>query len=212
MKKVGIYGGSFDPIHQGHLAFAHEAIEQCGLDKVFFLVEPRPRRKQGVKALEHRHEMVQLAIQDEPKFGSILLGQQRFTPHETLPVLAERFKGAELHMLMGDDLLSHFAGADWPHFDELVRGMRFVIGLRHYSRAEVEHRMKIIQDTTGLKLRYRLFQGSLPEFSSSTLRASVRHGHKPRGISDAVYQYIRQEGLYAPGTSSEPSSAGSMSS
>jgi len=202
MKKVGIYGGSFDPVHKGHMAFAHQAIEQCGLDKVFFLVEPRPRRKQGVKALEHRAEMVQLAVAKDPKLGSIWLEQQRFTPHSTLPVLHQRFKGAELHMLMGDDLLSHFAGADWPNFDELVRDMRFVIGLRHYSRAEVEHRLDIIQQTTGLTLRYTLFQSSLPEFSSSTIRQSIKKGHKPRGLSPAVYDYIKQEGLYAGGTSS----------
>ncbi|MCA9332160.1 adenylyltransferase/cytidyltransferase family protein, partial [Candidatus Saccharibacteria bacterium] len=52
MKKVGIYAGSFDPIHKGHIALAEQAIQQCGQDKVFFMVEPRPRRKQGVKALE----------------------------------------------------------------------------------------------------------------------------------------------------------------
>src|SRR5687768_15392849 len=98
LKKVGIYAGTFDPVHEGHLAFAREAAAQYGLDKVFFLVEPNPRRKQGVKALEHRNEMVQLAIRSEKLFASILLEQHRFTVTETMPVLRSRFKNSELYM------------------------------------------------------------------------------------------------------------------
>lgn len=195
MKKVGIYSGTFDPVHDGHLAFAREALEQCGLDKVFFLVEPRPRRKQGVKSFEHRFHMVQLAIAHEPKFGTIMLEQQRFTATDTLPVLAERFKGAELHMLMGDDMLSHFA--DWPHVEELMRGVNFVIGLRHFDEKEVRRRVDIVQRTRGLAMRYELFQAPAAEYASTKLRAEIKRGRRPTGVSPEVMDYIQEQGLYA---------------
>ncbi|MBI1857228.1 adenylyltransferase/cytidyltransferase family protein [Candidatus Saccharibacteria bacterium] len=117
--RIGIYSGTFDPVHDGHIAFANAALKQCNLDKIFFLVEPRPRRKQGVKAFEHRTEMVRLAIKNEHSLGSIVLNQQRFTPADTLPLLTERFKGADLYMLIGDDMLDHLAG--WPHVECLLQ-------------------------------------------------------------------------------------------
>ncbi|HTE57584.1 MAG TPA: adenylyltransferase/cytidyltransferase family protein [Verrucomicrobiae bacterium] len=195
MKKVGIYFGTFDPIHEGHLALAAAAAQECDLEKVFFLIEPRPRRKQGVKALEHRSAMVRLAIKHEPRFGSILLEQQRFTPLDTLPLLMERFKGAELYLIMGDDTLSHFG--DWPHVEELMRQVRFIIGLRTHEKAEVERRLDTVQRTRALVMDYQILSTDLPACSSRAIRISVRRGHKPRDLPLVVYAYIKQEGLYA---------------
>lgn len=205
MKKIGIYSGTFDPVHEGHLAFARAAVEKCGLDKVFFLVEPRPRRKQGVKALEHRSEMVRLAVEHEPKFGSILLEQQRFTATDTLPVLQRRFAGAELHMLMGDDMLAHFA--EWPHVEELISGIRFVIGVRNLTAAEVKRRIGIVQKTRGgLTMSYQLFQAPAAGYSSSLIRRQIKSGKQPDGLSEQVFTYIRARGLYQPSESSSSSS------
>lgn len=202
MKRIGIYSGTFDPVHAGHLVFAHEALRQCGLDKVFFLVEPRPRRKQGVKALEHRVEMVKLAISNEPKFGSIALQQQRFTAVDTLPVLRERFKGAELFMLMGDDALAHFA--DWPHVEDLVAHIHFAIGLRHHDKYETERKIYIIQRTRGFAMNHTLFQAPEANFSSSKIRQAIKKGQSPKGVPEEVLNYARREGLYdARGSSSK---------
>lgn len=207
MKKVGIYFGTFDPIHEGHLALAAAAAKECGLEKVFFLIEPRPRRKQGVKALEHRSTMVRLAIKHEPRFGSILLEQQRFTPLDTLPLLMERFKGAELHLIMGDDTLSHFG--DWPHVEELIRQVRFIIGLRQYSKHEIEHRLDMVQRTRALAMNYQILTADLPAYSSSSIRTSIRRGRKPRGLPLVVYAYVQQVGLYV---SAESGSGSGISS
>lgn len=199
MKKVGIYSGTFDPVHEGHLAFAHEALKQCKLDKVYFLVEPRPRRKQGIKALEHRDEMVRLAIMDSPKLGNIMLGQQRFSSVDTLPVLQEMFKGAELHMLMGSDVLAHFA--DWPHVEALVDHIRFVIGIRDEAQNETEDKLKLIQSTRGITMRYKLFDAPSARLSSSLIRRSIKKGEVPDGLPDKVKQYIDQQGLYVSASS-----------
>lgn len=195
MKKVGIYPGTFDPIHMGHLALAKEAIKQNKLDKLFFLVEPRPRRKQGVKALEHRNEMVRLALQDEPLMGSIQLNQQRFTATETLPVLVKRFKDAEIIMLMGDDLLAHFA--EWSHVEMLIDQLRFSIGVRSSREAEIRQRLDIIQQTTGRRMRVTLFQAPLSRYSSRIIRHEIKKGNKPDGLPSRVRKYIDSERLYS---------------
>jgi len=200
MKRVGIYSGTFDPVHVGHITLAREALEQCGLDKVFFLVEPRPRRKQGVKALEHRYEMVKLAIKQDSNFGSILLNQQRFTAVGTLPVLQERFRGAELYMVMGDDMLGHFA--DWPHVEELVHELKFAIGIRRHTRAEILQKLSIIEQTRGFVMKYALFQSPQAEFSSSKIRHAIKNGNFPNGLTEEVSEYIGRQGLYSVAGSS----------
>lgn len=199
MKRIGIYSGTFDPVHKGHLTFARAALEKCSLDKVFFLVEPRPRRKQGVKAAQHREQMVRLAIRNKPRFGSIVLDQQRFTTHETLPVLAERFKGADLYMLMGDDWLDHFA--DWPYVEELVHGVRFIIGLKQRDKQVVQQKLAILEQTRGLRLRSQLLEVEKPEPSSGSIKQQLRSGQSTPELPSAVKEYIDEQGLYADSAS-----------
>ncbi len=194
MKRVGIFAGSFDPIHNGHVAFARQAIQECNLDKVFFLVEPQPRRKQGVRALEHRSKMVQIALKQETRMGSILLEQTRFTVAETLPILKTRFKGTELHLLFGDDVLKHLAG--WPDVEDLLRDVGFVIGIRSNSKANIQAMIKGLEKTRGISVDYSVFQSTAPDLSSTQIRLNLKRGHRPPGLSTPVFQYIQSNGLY----------------
>ena len=200
MKRVGIFAGSFDPVHEGHLAFAKQALEQGNLEKVFFLVEPRPRRKQGVKALEHRLQMVRLAIKNQSKFGLIVLEQVRFNVTETLPTLKELFKGAELRLLFGDDAVKHLA--QWPHIEDLVNDVHFIIGVRGHTIKDARSNLQALERTRNLRLKYILFESLKPQFSSSTIRLSIKQGHQPDGLPKTVLDYIQKQGLYVSGTSS----------
>lgn len=195
-KRVGIYSGTFDPVHDGHIAFAEAAIAEAHLDRVFFLVEPRPRRKQGVKAFEHRVAMVKLAIAKHPKLGVIMLEQSRFTVHETLPVLTARFKGAELSMLMGDDVLKHLTS--WPHVEELVSSVKIVIGLRENSTRVVAEQLKNLQNIRNFTPDLQVFRTNASEYNSTKIRRSLRYGREVSGLDPKVLQYIQREGLYTP--------------
>ena len=200
MKKIGIFSGTFDPIHKGHVMFAKEALEQIGLDKIFFLVEPSPRRKQGVKAFDHRVAMVNLALKPEPKLASIVLNHAQFSVLETLPALQARFKYNEIHFLMGDDMLNHFTDDQWPHIDEFVRAFRLIIGVRKSSAKNIEEKITLIEKTRGIKMQYQTFNTSLPLSSSSRVRTELRKGQHPSEIDDSVWKYIKKENLYSPAT------------
>lgn len=194
MKKIGIFAGMFDPIHDGHVAFAHAALRE-GLEKIMFLPEPRPRRKQGVRALEHRVAMVQLAVANEPRFGTIVLEQARFTAHETLPVLQARFKGYKLVLLFGDDVISHIA--HWPHVDALIKSTELMIATRHHDTAKLDSVLQTLQQTRNLKFNCQTIQLEQQDITSSKLRLSIKRGNPAAGLDPAVEAYIRKHQLYA---------------
>lgn len=197
MSKVGIFAGTFNPIHDGHLAFAQAALD-AGLEKVWFLVEPRPRRKQGVRALEHRQAMVGLAIETNPKFGQIILEQARFTPHETLPILQARFNGRDLVLLFGDDVLSHIA--DWPHVEKLIDSVELMIGLRKTESQKMLHSMKYLEKSRGFSFRYTCLYPDKPLVSSSRLRLALKKRQSVTTVPPAVLDYIRKKRLYSSRT------------
>ncbi len=196
MKKVGIFAGTFDPIHEGHLAFASQAIKQCGLDKVFFLVEPRPRRKQGVRALEHREAMVRLAIEGRNEFGIIMLEQANFNVEETLPKLKALFEGAEIHFLMGEDIVMHLN--DWPHVEDLLGSSSLILGVREGDAKKVESVLESIKKARSISFPINLITTDEYAISSSKIRLAYKKGKQPIGVPDRTARYIETNKLYAP--------------
>lgn len=197
MKSIGIFAGTFDPVHTGHLAFAHSALS-LGLEKVMFLVEPTPRRKQGVRAFEHRVAMVQAAVAGETRFGSIVLEQGRFTPHETLPILQKRFAGYELALLFGDDVVSYMVDhiATWPHIEELAETASLVIAARTEDQPELTHKLSLLKKNHGLPFRYEFVKPAHEKTSSSRIRLAIKRGEMPAEVPASAANYIRQHGLY----------------
>lgn len=201
MKSIGILAGTFDPIHKGHISFANEALK-FGLEKVYFLVEPRPRRKQAVKALQHRRAMVKLAIASQPKFGMIQLEQARFNIEKTLPVLKARFKGQKLYLLFGDDIVSHMV--DWPFIEELVKSTNLVIATRSYDNDDFKLKLNNFEKTRNMKFSYHIIHPQQTEISSSKIRLDIKGKKKPIGLDPAVARYITNNKLYSDMTGGGP--------
>ncbi len=195
MKKVGIFSGTFDPIHEGHLAFARAALD-AGLEKIWFIVEPRPRRKQGVRAMEHRRAMVNLTIKNEKKFGQIILEQARFTPHETIPVLQARFKGRRLVLLFGSDVLGHIA--HWPHIQQLASSVDLLIASRQKDEKSVRDTLHKLEKTRSLHFIYEFVRPDKSDVSSSKIRLAIKKGQTPMDLPHQVAAYIEREKLYSP--------------
>lgn len=108
--KIGVFGGTFDPPHLGHLALASAALEQLRLDKVLWLVAGQSPLKLGrrLSPAEVRAEMVQAAIAHHPQFSLSRVDLDRPGPHYTVEALAlivGEFPGAELYFIMGEDSL-----------------------------------------------------------------------------------------------------------
>lgn len=192
--RVGIFSGAFDPVHNGHIAFALEACHAARLDKVFFLVEPHPRHKQGVKALEHRLNMVRLAIDDYAQLGVIVLDHNRFNIHETWPQIEARFADAEIVMLLGDDVFWRLSR--WPEIESLVQSTSFAVGVRRRTTEELRHHMQIVEDTRHIKIRYSVFQAAHNNVSSSQIRHALKSNQLSHALHPRVLDYIRQTHLY----------------
>lgn len=196
--KVGIYPGAFDPVHSGHIAFAKAAMEQHGLDKVFLLPEPKPRHRQGVKALEHRVAMARTAARSQPGLGVIVLEQMRFTVEATWPLLQARFKGAELFMLMGSDAANRLVS--WPHIHELVRSSpTFLIANRGVDEAALHDMITVLHQTTRLPISYSVLTSNYPTYSSLRIRQTLKRGGIPRALDSGVLEYIQENQLYTSG-------------
>ena len=115
--RLGLYGGTFDPIHLGHLILAEACREACGLDRVWFVVAGAPPHKPGGRTdVAHRLEMVRLAVAGNPAFEVSEIETRRPGPHysvETLAAVARERPGDELFFLIGADSL-----VDLPHWRE----------------------------------------------------------------------------------------------
>lgn len=204
MKKVGIFAGTFDPIHNGHLALAEEALK-TGLEKVYFLAEPRPWRKQGVRALEHRQAMVDEAIKKQRKFGSIHFEKARLTPQTALPILQSRFEGAKLALLFGDDVIVHMVDhlADWPHIEDLARTTELLIAARHSQHKDIEDKLQQISKLQSISFVYSFITPNKASISSSKLRKILKSGKLPIEMPKGAALYAKQQGLYTSGSSTD---------
>lgn len=185
MGKVGIYSGTFDPVHQGHVSFALAAIEHAQLEKVIFLPERQPRRKVKVTPFDDRLAMLALAIKKHRRIEMAELEQAQFDVRNTLPELQQRF-GSDLSLLMGSDVVSGLRF--WSGLEKLVDKVEIVVALRHNdSRKNTEQMLTQI----GVS-KYVCFPSPNNTATSSKMRLD---GHK-KHLDPSVQAYIAAKRLY----------------
>ncbi|MGH7681067.1 MAG: nicotinate-nucleotide adenylyltransferase [Candidatus Eiseniibacteriota bacterium] len=189
--RTGVLGGTFDPVHVGHLILAEEAASRLKLDRVLFLpaAQPPHKRARGVASAEHRLAMLRLAIRGNPHFEVSRLeidrGGVSFTA-ETLEALARR-GGGELYFIMGQDSLEEFPS--WRNPEQITRLARLAV----FPRGD--------RDTPSLPpaLRRRVTFLHPPRIgiSSTEIRRRIRRGLSVRyWIPDPVLGYVMRHGLY----------------
>jgi nicotinate-nucleotide adenylyltransferase len=192
LKKIGVFGGSFDPIHIGHLAIAQEARWQFELDVVLFMVTAHPPHKKEPEApVEHRLRMVESAIEDEPYFEpsriEIERGGDSYTA-ETLRQLRKMYPQASLYLIVGSDSAIDFS--TWKNPEEVIEMANVVIASRPgFDLSLMEPRLKGKADIS----RFPAL-----ELSSTTIRERLRSGRPIRFlVPEVVERYIREHGLYS---------------
>lgn len=209
-RRIGIFGGTFDPIHIGHLILAEEAHFQLGLDCVYILPAGDPPHKQHrrLTPFHHRRRMVELATADIDYIIVSSLDADRPGPHYTSDMvrLMRRLLGddVELYFLMGMDSLR-----DLPSWHEpawLVENCRLVALSRHDVKLDWD---ALEAALPGIRAKVTILDMPELEISSQALQQRVRTGQPIRHqVPRAVEEYIYAHGLYRdlPENNSQPHS------
>jgi nicotinate-nucleotide adenylyltransferase len=186
-------GGTFDPIHHGHLVAASEVAQRYGLDEVIFVPtgEPWQKSDRAVSAAEHRYLMAVIATASNPRFWVSRVDIDRDGPTysvDTIRDIASQRPGAELFFITGADALAQILS--WKESEVALRLATFVGVTRPGYELSAEH---LPPDTT------ELVDVPALAISSSDCRARVRAGHPVWYlVPDGVVQYISKHGLYRP--------------
>ena len=199
-RKVGIMGGTFDPIHIGHLILGEAAYEQYHLDKVLFMPAGRPPFKEGRPGMasnEERTEMVRLAIASNPHFELSMLEMNddgmSYT-YRTLEKLKEEHPDTEYYFIMGAD--SIFSFDTWMNPQRIADASVIVVATRNHMPAEkLDAKIRSLTETFGADIR-KLETPNL-DISSSQIRIWISEG---RGVQyylpDPEIAYIEEKKLY----------------
>jgi nicotinate-nucleotide adenylyltransferase len=183
MRKIGVYGGTFDPIHHAHLILAREAREQLALEKVIFVpAAVSPLKREPTANAGERLSMLRAAIENEPAFVVDDCELRRPPPSYTIDTIVDierREHDAEIVYLVGHDNVPSFP--KWYRFDELQKKVRFVVLDR--TGGESTHQFQTIHrkiDISATEVRKRVASGR-----------SIRYLVPP-----AVAEIIQQGKLY----------------
>lgn len=191
MRHIGIYSGTFDPIHEGHIAFAKKACDICNLDKVVFLPEPQPRNKTNVTEIRHRIEIIKKVIKGDDSLDIAVVDSTRFTPGTTMSQLEELFPDTQFTFLFGSDVIKNL---NWPGIENLLSKSNLAIGLRHNDT-----KRSIITIVENLKRTYHVkFNYFVVKTEKSGVTSShIRQGFKSiAGLRSDVNTYISENKLY----------------
>jgi nicotinate-nucleotide adenylyltransferase len=190
--RVGIYAGTFDPVHSGHVAFALQAVQAAKLDKVYFLPERRPRSKPQTEHFGHRVAMLRQALKPHPQLELLELVDTSFSISRTLPELKRRFDG-QLVFLIGSDVAKNLAG--WPDAARLLKDSEFVIGIR--SRDSRPQLRKLVEEWPTRPRTVVMFESFAPDVSSGVVRDALRSGKAAApGLLTSVERYSGRNWLY----------------
>ena len=198
MKKYGIFGGSFNPIHYGHLMICEYIKEEMGLDKVIFIPTGNPPHKELEVSAEDRYEMVKLAISPNPDFEISDIETTRINLSYTVDTIRELkkiYKEEKLYFLIGLDSL--FQLKTWKKIDDLSQEIEFVVALRpgYIDKEEINREIDFLRDNFGTKIN--LIKTPLYEISSTDLRDRIHEGKSLRYlIPKKVLDYIEESGFY----------------
>lgn len=196
MSNVGIYSGTFDPVHQGHVMFCRAAARACKLDEVWLLPERDPRAKANVTPYAERVHMLELAIADDPTMRVLQLPDKQFSVQKTLPELTRRFVGDELFLLLGSDV-AHTLTYRWEGLRELLKTMRLIIGMREGDDKDaVQAVLGQLQLEYSVPLRYTIVESPRHRLTSLRIR---RRQHAEDELDPRVAAYIADQRLYKVG-------------
>lgn len=205
MANIGLFTGTFDPIHMGHVAACLAAQEKFDLEQILIMVEPKPWRKTKVTPYDLRYEMTLIATQQYPNFVLNYAQEERFAVTTMLPDLQARHEGDDLYHIIGSDEFLHLP--NWQDVDEWVSHLHFVVPLRSaHQQADIESTVSILAQNTGVAVNYQTFKSPYPDVSSSQIKQALQEQGHSNHLNPQVEAYIKDHRLYeAAGSASKES-------
>ena len=193
MQKLGVLGGTFDPIHDGHIALAREALRCGGLDGVILLPMARPSHREADASAADRLAMCRLAIEGE---AGLMLSQAGMAAGvkytwDTVAPLRREFPGAEFVFLIGADKLVSLPY--WYQADKLFSQCSFLC----FGRSGVNAR-EALEKARQAGARIEMTHEFRTPYSASMIRAQTAHYQDAPGLNPRVLAYMAQRGLYQP--------------
>lgn len=198
VERLGVFGGTFDPPHLGHLILAETAADCLALSRVLFVPAAKPPHKQSsaIRAsAAHRLAMTELAIAGNPRFALSRIDMDRPGPHYTVDMvrlLREQYPGAEMFLLLGGDSLRDLP--TWSRPAELIS----LAALGAMQRPGVEPDLDALEEALpGLRARLHWIPAPPIDLASSAIADLVAAGRSIRYlVPDRVLDYIAVHGLY----------------
>ena len=197
-ERLGVFGGTFDPLHIGHLILAAEACADLRFERLLWVLTPVPPHKldQPITPLEHRLAMLKLAISDNPHFELSRIELDRPGPHytvDTMRLLADRHPSADLVLLIGGDSLRDLP--TWHQPTDLVAACHEIGVIRRPGDSVDLSGWE--RQVPGTQSKVRFVDAPLLGISSSDIRRRIREKLPFRYyLSPSVYEYILKNELY----------------
>lgn len=189
-KKIGLYFGSFNPIHVGHLIIANYLVEFSDLDEIWFVVSPHNplKKKSSLLADYHRLALVRIAIEDNPKFKAsdieFKLSQPSYTA-VTLEYLHEKYPSFQFALIMGADSLESLH--KWKNYEAIL----------NYYQIYVYPRPNIGETQFDNHPMIHKVNAPLVEISSSFIREAISHGKNVSYfLTSPVLKYLEEMNFY----------------
>jgi nicotinate-nucleotide adenylyltransferase len=195
--RIGVFGGTFDPVHYGHLRPIEAAAMKFGLARVLYVpARLSPHKTQTPTDARHRVAMLALALDGRSDWSISFLELDREPPSytaDTLAAISMAHPEAELCLLMGTDALAGFAR--WSRPAEILKRARIAAFEREpFAGAAVS-----IPEVPGLRDRLDVFDAGSVKISSTELRNDLQRGGRATGrVPGSVAEYITKHGLYSP--------------
>lgn len=196
---MGVFGGTFDPIHQAHLELAQAALDQLSLDRIIFIPAGQPWLKTGQSLTPacHRMAMVRLAVEDNPAFSVSDMEINRPGPTYTVDTLEalhrELGEDEDLHLILGADVLDQFYR--WKDPDRVLELCRLAVAKR--SGGDESDIRGFLDRFPSAAENLDMLEGNLPDISGTDIRHAIA---SDKSIGDQVpgpvEVYIKQLGLY----------------
>lgn len=196
MKKIGFYGGCFNPPTKAHIEMAKKAIKECDLDEVVFVPVGDSYKKQELAQGIDRYNMLKIACEgnEKLKVSDIeIRSSHKYNAIDIFEIISNKYKDDNRFFLMGVDNLSKMS--EWKESKKLIENYNYII----FERNNIDANL-IIENNEMLENNKENFEiiknNDYKEISSTNIRESIKIGKKPEDINEKVYKYIIDNKIY----------------